>query len=226
MSDDAANVVEFPRDRLAHLRTLLAEKFPETPLRSSGRWPTGVESVDRLHGGLPRGMLTEITGSPADGSLWIAQLLRLARRARLYAGLIDAGNAFDPGSHESGILEHFLWVACDTAAQAVRSADLLLRDANLPVLLLDLQTRPLRELLRIPVSTWHRFQRLVENTSLVFIILTPQPLVEGVRMRIALRSHWTLDVMCQRRRTLWNRMELQVFERGVREVPEPWIRTA
>ena len=102
---------------------------------------------------------------------------------------------------------------CGDAIQAVKIADLLIRDGNLPLILLDLQLVPLREVRRVLASTWHRFQRLVEPTGIAFVVLTNQPVIEGASVRIALRQRWTLAAMRERRRALLGRLSAQVFPR-------------
>jgi hypothetical protein len=76
--------------------------------------------------------------------------------------------------------------------QAVKATDLLLRDGNLSLVMLDLQAVPSRQLQRIPANTWHRLQRLAEQTTAAVVILTPQPMVEAARVRITAGEGWTL----------------------------------
>jgi hypothetical protein len=203
-----------PSDRLANLRALLAEKFPSEPVRSGLRWPTGLVSFDEVQGGLRRGVITETSGSLGSGALWLEVLLRGAAKSRWPAALLDVGGNFDPGGVEDVRLDRLLWVSCAEAGQAVKATDLLLRDGNLPLLVLDLQTRTPRELARVPASTWHRFQRLVETTSKVFVVMTCQPVIEAARVRIALRAHWSLTALRQRRTALLERLQPRGFERG------------
>jgi hypothetical protein len=96
----------------------------------------------------------------------------------------------------------------------VKATDLLLRDGNLPLVLLDLQTMAPRQLGRIPMSTWHRFQRLVEMSGTALVVLTPQPIVEAARIRIALNAHWDLAVLKRPRRELLANIAVQIFRRG------------
>lgn len=190
---------------LAGLRAVLAEKFPSISAKPGGVFPLcpGHE--------LRRGVVTELFGSSGSGALFLDAMLVAAREQRTFLALIDAGRTFDPQSYESAALARLLWVQCDTAQQAVKAADLLLRDGNLPLLALDLQTLPPRG---IPASTWHRFHRLVEQSSAAFVVLTAQPMVEGARVRIALRNRWDLRALRRRRRALLATLDAQVFERG------------
>jgi hypothetical protein len=70
------------------------------------------------------------------------------------------------------------------------------------------------QLQRIPASTWHRFQRVIEPTVTTLIVLTPQPLVEGAFTRVVVSTHLTLEAMQLRRPALWKHLDVQVFERG------------
>lgn len=195
------------------LRELLAEKFPVAELRPSGLLPTGLAAFDAAEGGLRRGALTELAGPAGSGGLFLGAALAMLRRTRGFGALVDAGRSFDPQGADPRALRRLLWVRCGDAQQAVKAADLLLRDGNLPLLLVDFQRVPARELRRIPASTWHRFQRLVEQTGTAFVVLSPAPMVEGAQVRIAVKNHWSLAAMRRRRGCLLAELEAQVFVR-------------
>lgn len=204
-ADRAANLIA--------LRGLLAEKFPICELKPAGVLATGFAPFDKAEGGLRRGALTELVGPLSGGALFVEAMLAVLMRERCFGALVDAARSFDPQGAESPALARLLWVRCADAMQAVKAADLLLRDGNLPLILLDLQPVPLREVRRIPASTWHRFQRLVEPTGTAFVVLTSQPVVEGAKVRVALRQRWTLAAMRERRCALLARLSAQVFAR-------------
>jgi recA bacterial DNA recombination protein len=77
--------------------------------------PTGVAALDALTGGLPRGALSEITGSASSGrtGVMLAALAETTRRQEVCA-LVDASDSFDPTSAAAaGVdLERLLWVRC------------------------------------------------------------------------------------------------------------------
>jgi hypothetical protein len=200
--------------KVAALRELLKEKFPEAPARKEAHFLTGLEAIDRAQG-LPRAAVTEICGTLGAGSLMITALAQAAHRARCYSALIDGGRTFDAFDLSPKILQRLLWVLCADAKQAIKAADLLLRDGNLPLVLLDLQPLPAKELRRIPASTWHRFHRIAEQSDTAFVVLTPAPMVEGVRVRVAMENRWTLQALTRRRRTLIEELELKVFDKRV-----------
>ncbi len=200
--------------KLADLRRHLSEKFPEPPSRKETHFPTGLEPIDRLSRGLPRAAVTEICGSLGAGSLLIAALVQAAQRNRCHAALVDGGRSFDSLDLPPLVLQRLLWVLCDGAAQAVKAADLLLRDGNLPLILLDLQPLPTAQLQRIPASSWHRFHRIAEQGDAALVVLTPRPMIEGVRLRIAAENRWSLEALTRRRRELIYELDLKVFDKN------------
>jgi len=203
-------------DRLASLRSMLAERFPEAPPLPRSTLPTGIAPLDAPEGGLRRGALSELSGSTAAGALFVETMLLTAARERCFLALVDGARTFDPQGCAHGLLDRLLWVLCADALQAVKAADLLLRDGNLPLVLLDLQFLPARALRKIPPSTWHRFGRLVEQTGTTFVVLSPRPMVEAASVRIAIRNRWHLDSMRALRRELLGGLDAQVFPRHQR----------
>jgi len=198
---------------LAGLRELLHEKFPTVEVRSKGVLATGLEDLDQSSGGLTVGVVTEMVGPTSAGAMLIETTLKILAREHCFGALVEAGDSFNPQDSDASALRRLLWVRSPSVMTAVRAVDLLLRDGNLRVLLLDLQTASMRELRRIPASTWHRFQRLVEVSNMIFIVLSSQPMVEAAKVRIAIPRRWTLQAMRERRRHLLQRLSAQVFER-------------
>ena len=211
--------------RMETLRALVAEKFPQSPRRQGGRLPIGCKAFDQK-GGLLRGAVTEVCGSIAGGGLLLAAVVDAAVRAGLFVGLIDAANSFEPSDWMDEHLRRILWVMCGSAGPAIRAADILLRDGNLPVVVLDLQMLPMPQLRRIPASTWHRFQRIIESTAVVLTVLTPHPVVEAATTRMAIRTDLTLDAMHFPRPDLWEHLDVQIFERGIAAFVEVFQKSA
>lgn len=184
---------------IVQIRQLMAERFPGSirlasepaPAHTDARWATGLAHFDdTLAGGLPRGALTEIC--PGENSWGTATLLRqLIRRAaseRQWLALIDGAGSFDPDPFDNATLSHVLWARARNAAEAIKCADLILRDGNLPIVVLDLALNPARELRKIPATTWYRFQRLVEDGTAALVAFTPFPMAPAARQRIFLRG--------------------------------------
>jgi hypothetical protein len=207
------------------LRALVAEKFPQSPRRQEGRLPIGCKAFDQK-GGFLRGAVTEVCGSIAGGVLLLAAVVNTAMRDGFFVGLIDAANSFEPSDWTDEHLSRILWVMCGAAGPAIKAADILLRDGNLPVVVLDLQMLPMSQLQCIPASTWHRFQRVIEPTATVLTVMTPQPVVEGAAARMAIRTDLTLDAMHLPRPALWEHLDVQIFERGTAALVEVFQKSA
>jgi hypothetical protein len=199
---------------IAAFREMLAERFPEGAKPVERHWPTGWPAIDDEAGGLRQGAVTELCSTPACGRFFLDCLLTTLWQRGSFAGLVDCGRTLDPGSYDPAVLSRLLAVFCDTADLAVKATDLLLRDGNLPLVLLDLQSAVPRQIGRIPASTWHRFQRLVEKSGATLLALTPQPLVEAARIRITLSGQWDLATLKRPRRELTSDIDVQVFHRG------------
>jgi RecA/RadA recombinase len=107
--------------------------------------------------------------------------------------LIDGRDSFDPQPLGNASLRHLLWVRCNKAFEAIKAADLLLRDGNFPLVIVDLVLNPPEELRKIPQTSWYRLQRLVEPTSAVCLVLTRQSMVGSAQLKIVLGNLWTLE---------------------------------
>ena len=59
--------------------------------------------------------------------------------------------------------------------QALKATDLLLQAGGFGLIVLDLADVPISAARRIPLTTWFRFRRSVENTSMALIILEQHP---------------------------------------------------
>jgi hypothetical protein len=164
-----------------------------------------VHEIDALTGGLPRGALTEIFGPASSGrtSLLVAALAEATRRQEVCA-LVDVSNAFNPESAVSaGVdLKQLLWVrtGCPGARklrsqmqstgspttashknwntgleQALKTTDLLLQSGGFGMVIVDLADVPPQATRRIPLTSWFRFRRAVENTPTVLLVMEQEP---------------------------------------------------
>jgi recombination protein RecA len=59
--------------------------------------------------------------------------------------------------------------------QALKITDLLLQAGGFGLVILDLADIPIQAARRIPLTTWFRFRRAVENTSTAFVVVEQQP---------------------------------------------------
>ena len=130
--------------------------------------------------------------------------MRAATQREEICTLIDVSDAFDPYSATAaGVnLERLLWIRCnanssssysshrrqpaqsleewerrrreDPVEQALRATDLLLQSSGFGLVVIDLAGVPLKIAHRIPLTTWFRFQRAVENTPTIFLVIVEQ----------------------------------------------------
>jgi hypothetical protein len=175
---------------------------------------TGIAAIDGPpHGGLPKGALTEVVcgrGISGSATLMRQLLLRAARDNEIVA-VIDGNDSLDVTSLEEGILSRLLWVRCHSANDALKAADLVLRDGNLPLVLLDLKLNPEKELQKIPATTWYRFQRLVQETTTVCIAFTPRPMLFPAVMRIDLHSQFSIAALDCEAGELLRGLKIEVY---------------
>ena len=126
--------------KIIELRKLLAAKHPDSLPKTTGFLPTRLARVDdALRGGLPLGAMTEIV-CPRGGGLLLSALLISTLENRRLMTLVDASNSFDSAGVPAAALARLLLVRQCSAAQAVQATDLLLRDGNLSLVVVDLRS--------------------------------------------------------------------------------------
>jgi hypothetical protein len=159
---------------------------------------TGITSIDDLAGGLPRGALSEIFGPPTSGrtSLIFSALAEATAARQEVCALVDATDSFDPVSAAAaGInLQRLLWVRCGEALShcpptvsrssgqkfraldcVLKTTDLLLQSGGFGMVIVDMGDVPGAMARRIPLTSWFRFRRAVENTPTVLIAIEQEP---------------------------------------------------
>ena len=186
--------------KILDLRRLLAERMPSARLGIAAPapvalLPTGLPGLDAaLGGGLPAGETVEVVGEGAgSGTAQVLHALlgRCAADGRFLA-LVDGADSFDADAVEPAVLARLLWARCRTVDESLQAADILLRDSNFPLVVLDLKLNPPAQLRRISGSVWHRFGRLQEPHRTTLLVITSQPLVGGASVRV--RCAWKPDV--------------------------------
>ena len=175
---------------------MLTERFPHAPAAAATQLVTGLAFLDEaIGGGLPKGAITELISpevSAGSASL-IHALLETAQRDCYFLALIDGRDSFDPQPLGNACLGHLLWMRCTKALEAIKAADLLLRDGNFPLVIVDLVLNPREELRKIPQTNWYRLQRLVESASTACLIMTRQGMVSSAQLKIVLENVWSLE---------------------------------
>ena len=155
-------------------------------------------------------------------SLSLSALGAATRREEICT-LIDVSDAFDPHSATAaGVnLERLLWVRCgenpqssysfwqrrktqsreewerrrreDRVEQALRATDMLLQSSGFGLVVIDLAGVPLKTARRIPLTTWFRFQRAVENTATILLVIGEQAYAQScAAMQLVLRSQFSV----------------------------------
>lgn len=178
---------------ISELRESMRKKFP-----AAHRHAVLLESIQpapeektTLH--FDPGTINEIVGTaPFQGiSLLISQLL--AEDHDLPLALVDGSDSFDPASHGNELCRKLFWIRCSAPHQVIQATDLLLRDGNLPLILLDLHLVPARELGRIPDALWQRFRSEARESGSTLVVLSPKVIVTSAHTRHFIEGAFTLD---------------------------------
>jgi hypothetical protein len=163
------------------LRAQIEERIPAAfsayKRPEHGIIPTGIASIDVLVQGVPLHALTEICGA-GKTSVLVSLLARASQEH--HCALVDASDAFDPvGAEAAGAdLSRLLWVRCGKTKQRLRPleqafkvTDMLLQSSGFGLIVVDLSDIAEKAVRKVPISSWFRFSRVVENqrTALVFV---------------------------------------------------------
>jgi hypothetical protein len=156
---------------------------------------TGIRELDGLTGGLPRGALAEIVGPVSSGRTGVMISALAAATCRQEAcALVDASDSFNPVSAEAAgvALKRLLWIRCSEQASGTRTydrdfrkqrkalrrldqvlkvTDLLLQSGGFGMVVLDLGNLPQESVRRVPLTSWFRFRRAVEQTTTVLLLI-------------------------------------------------------
>ena len=202
------SVAEVPLFSLGVTRDALAMALPQVVPASRLVEPpapptelTGIEELDALTGGLPRGALSEICGPASSGrtTVLLALMAAMTRRGEVCA-LVDVSDSFDPKSADAAAvdLKRMLWVRCakdhrmagrpgdrvsakqsgrrqspamSQLEQALKAADLLLQGGGFGLVAVDLGDVSGMAARRIPLTSWFRFRRAVEHTPTMLVVV-------------------------------------------------------
>ena len=182
--------------KIIDLRNLLAERFPHPSSAAASRLSTDLPCLENpTRGGLPRGAITELIspGTSSGSASLIHALVHCAYRDNYFLALIDGRDSFDPCGFDNASLQHLLWVRCSKASEAVKAADLLLRDGNFPLVIVDLVLNAPEELRKIPQTNWYRLQRLVEVLPTACLVLTRYEMVGSAQLKLVLENSWDIQ---------------------------------
>ncbi len=208
----SANIIAF-RDflRARFPEAHAAQALPETRAAvTDGSW------LDALS--LQQGAITEVVTPRAGAGLLVCGLLERESACRELTALVDGGDSFDPWSIDASALERLLWVRSREPSEAIRAGDLLLRDGNIPLVILDLQTHTQRAVQGLPSSTWHRLRMLAEKSGAALCVLTPVRAVMCARTRVRLEHDFESMEPLENRAALLGALPLKVERQQTRVV--------
>src|SRR5713101_7616302 len=187
----APSALKAALEDLLRARRLQAD---EPPLRGEDRrgraLSTGIAPLDDLlHGGFPRGHVSEVHGAPSSGrtGLVLALVARVTGAGSLVAW-VDPGDRLDPGSGSaSGVaLSRLLWIRGDGRARdardllaAISAVGTLLSSGLFEAVILDLAGVPASIRQRLPGATWIRLQRMVEDQPTALILIADGHVAHG-----------------------------------------------
>src|SRR5437016_143502 len=143
--------------------------------------PTGIAPLDALTGGLPRGAITEFFGPPSSGRTSAMISILAEATADEVCALVDGNDAFDPKSAAAAGVElnRLLWVRCRKLDQVLKTTDLLLQGGGFGRVVMDLTDLHLSHVRSIPLASWFRFQRTIERTPTVLVVMSPETIVKS-----------------------------------------------
>jgi hypothetical protein len=201
------------------LRQQLRDKFPQAhgvrPEREPSRPVEDLFSAEAF----PVGGISEVipAGPGAGLSLLVAGLLGDPETVSPHPEmvLVDGADAFDPGSFTGAACSRLLWVRCGSAIEMLKAADLLVRDGNVPFVLIDSSRMARRDLTALPASGWWRLKQNAEASGVRLLVLTSFPLVPCASLRMSLSADLTISDFDQSRTELLDR--LQVIPQRLRQ---------
>jgi hypothetical protein len=201
-------------ETVLQLRQLLAERFGSALSPNEGTFVTGLPVLDEI--GIPRASLTEIVSTVAagpGGALLLYGLIHAAMGREQNVMLIDGKQAFAPKGLLASDLRRLLWTRCKNAGEAIKAADLAIRDGNVPLVILLLTVNPPGELRKIPATAWHRLQMLAEKSAVTVLVFSSQAQVGCARLRIAAGGAFPLEKLHAAREGLFPFLALRVERR-------------
>jgi recombination protein RecA len=203
MANQALAAVESAlRDRKLD-RTLTTALAPLDRVDPSALVPMDVAPLDAcLHGGLPRGHLSELTGPRSSGRMTLLLRMMAAATARgEIVALVDTLDRLDVASAAAaGVdLSRLLWIRgqenpIDRALdRALKALNLVLQAGGFGVVAIDLADVPFAAIRQIPFNTWMRVQRVIEGSDTACVLLASEPLARsagGLTVTLAGRATW------------------------------------
>ena len=177
----------------SQIESLLANRIPRalTPKAADNQESilSGLRDIDNLQA-FPRGGHIELYGPASSGRTSLLQgLLANVTSAGEAAVILDASDSFDPvTARQNGVLlQNLLWIRPGAAKtqkhaqpgaldQLLKAADIILQSGGFGLVILDCANIPAREAIQIPLTSWFKMLRSVENTRTAFVSTAELPL--------------------------------------------------
>jgi hypothetical protein len=193
--------------KIIELRQILAERYPQQTVAPSLCIPTGWSALDSLlGGGLPRGAITQfLIPNISSGAATILHEI-IAAMHDVCVALIDSKDCFEPFPDHPLLL----WIRCNNVFQALKATDLILRDGNLSLAILDFKENPDKELRKIPATAWYRFQRITEQNRSALLAITRHPIVNSAQITVSTVHRLCIDDLTSQRRDLLKYISLEI----------------
>jgi RecA/RadA recombinase len=196
--------------KIIELRKILAERFPHQNGVGSLCIPTGWTPLDSiLGGGLPKGGITQllIPNISSGGAIVLHEIIEAMQSLSQHVALIDGKDCFEPATDYPLLL----WIRCKNVLQALKATDLVLRDGNLSLAILDLKEALEKELRKVPGSTWYRFQRITEENRNTLLAITRHPLISNAQITISTIHRLCVDDLSTQRAELVKLLSLGII---------------
>ena len=194
-------------------RTLTTALPPLDRHDPSGLIRTDLSGLDAwLHGGVPRGQVSELAGPCSSGRTTVLMQMTAAvtQRGEL-AALVDTCDSLDVASAiAAGVeVDRLLWIRGDgppspggfdgpgsldrVVDRALKALNLVLQAGGFALVAIDLAGVPPIVLKRLPFTTWLRVQRTIEGSDTACVLVVPEPLARsagGLTLTLAGRAMW------------------------------------
>lgn len=189
-------------------RTLTTALPPLERRDESALIPTSIAALDAcLHGGLPRGQLSEIVGPRSSGrTTLLLQMMAAATQRGEIAAMVDTFDRLDVESASAAGIDpdRLLWIRGEaisengglherTVDRALKALNLVLQAGGFAYVAIDLADVPRSALTRIPFTTWLRVQRIIEGSDTACVLVAPQPLARsagGLTLSLTACARW------------------------------------
>jgi hypothetical protein len=197
--------------KIIELRKIIAERYPQKTGSRSLSLPTGWSPLDSLlGGGLPKGAITQllIPNISSGGAIVLHEIIATMHEASQYIALIDSKDCFEPAADDHPLL---LWIRCHNVLQALKATDLILRDGNLSLVILDFKESLDKELRKVPESTWYRFQRIIGENRNALLTITRHPIVASAQVTVSTTHQLYIDDLSTQRADLGKFLSLEII---------------